>query len=111
MKRGLKSDFFLCVGLSFQWRHQQVAVGDGGLEDVGGRTTRVLLASTGECIGTAARSQQDGLTVSCRHVFVDGGNFLDATGWGEELTFVASSPHDDIVFLQGEALYSKTAGS
>jgi len=73
--------------------------------------TRVLLASTGECIGTAARIQQDGLTVSCRHVFVDGGNFLDATGWGEELAFVASSPHDDIVFLQGEAQYSKTAGS
>ena len=42
--------------------------------------TRVLLPSTGECIGTAARIQQDGLTVSCWHVFVDGGNFLDATG-------------------------------
>ncbi|KAL0020867.1 hypothetical protein WJX77_003664 [Trebouxia sp. C0004] len=63
--------------------------------------TRVLLASTGECIGTAARIQQDGLTVSCLHVFIDGGNFLAATGWGKELAFVASSPHDDIVFLQG----------
>lgn len=73
--------------------------------------TRVLLASTGECIGTAARIQQDGLTVSCRHVFVDDGNFLNAIGWGEKLAFVASSPHDDIVLLQGEAQYSKTAGS
>ena len=67
--------------------------------------TRVLLASTGECIGTAARIQQDGLSVSCRHVFVDiGGTFLSAKGWGEELEFVASSPHDDIVFLRGEQL-------
>lgn len=105
------SQFFLWVGLSVQWRHQQVAVGDEDLQDVGGRMTRVLLASTGECIGTAARIQQDGLTVSCRHVFVDEGNFLNATGWGEKLVFVASSPHDDIVLLQGEAQYSKTAGS
>lgn len=105
------SQFFLWVGLSVQWRHQQVAVGDEDLEDVGGRMTRVLLASTGECIGTAARIQQDGLTVSCRHVFVDDGNFLNAIGWGEKLAFVASSPHDDIVLLQGEAQYSKTAGS
>ena len=111
MQRGLKSQFSLCIGLSVQWKHHQVAAGDDCLEDVGGRMTRVLLASTGECIGTAARIQQDGLTVSCRHVFVDGGNFLDATGWGEALAFVASSPHDDIVFLQGEAQYSKTAGS
>ena len=98
MQRGLKSPFFLCVGLSVQWRHQQVAVGDDGLEDAGGRMTRVLQASIGESIGTSARIQQDGLTVSCRHVFVDGGNFLDATGWGKQLAFVASSPHDDIVF-------------
>lgn len=76
-------------------------MGDQDLEDVGGRMTRVLLASTGECIGTAARIQQDGLTVSCRHVFVDDGNFLSAIGWGEKLAFVASSPHDDIVLLQG----------
>ena len=73
--------------------------------------TRVLLASTGECLGTAARIQQDGLTVSCRHIFVDGGIFLDGTGWEEKLAFVASSPHDDIIFLQGEAQFSKTAGS
>ncbi len=50
MQRGLNSQFFLCLGLTLQWRHQQVAVGDDGLEDVGGRMTRVLLASTGECI-------------------------------------------------------------
>ena len=78
-------------------------MGDEDLEDVGGRMTGVLLASTGECIGTAARIHQDGLAVSCRHVFVDDGNFLSATGWGEKLAFVASSPHDDIVFLKGEA--------
>ena len=105
MQRGLKSNLCLCVGLSVQWRHQQVVDGDDGLEDVGGRMIRVLLASTSECIGTAARIQQDGVTVSRRHVFVDGGNFLDATGWGEKLGFVASSPHDDIVFLQGETQY------
>ena len=103
MQRGLKSKLCLCVGLSIQWRHQQVVDGDDGLEDVGGRMTRVLLASTGECIGTAARFQQDGVTVSRPHVFVDGGNFLDATGWGEKVGFVASSPHDDIMFLQDEA--------
>lgn len=97
------SQFFLWVGLSVQWRHQQVVDGDDGLEDLGGRMTRVLLASTGNCIGTAASIQQDGVTVSPRHLVVDGGNFLDATGWGEKLGFVASSPHNDIVFLQGEA--------
>ena len=80
MQRGLKAQVFLYVGLSVQWGHQQVAVGDGDVEDVEGRVTRVLLASTGECIGTAARIQQDGLTVSCRHAFVDGGSFLEATG-------------------------------
>lgn len=53
--------------------------------------TKVLLASTGAYIGTAARIQQDGLTVSCRHVFIDGGNFLNAKGWGKELEVVASS--------------------
>ena len=71
--------------------------------------TKVLLASNGECIGTAARIRQDGLTVSCRHVFVDeSGKFLKASGWGEEFTFVASSPCDDIIFLRGDAECSKT---
>ena len=109
MKMVLELQSFLHVGLSIQWRHQQVAVGDDDLEDVEGRLPRVLLASTGECICTVARIQQDELPVSCRHVFVDGGNFLKATGWGEELEFVASSPHDDIIFLRGEAECSRTA--
>lgn len=39
MQRGLKSQFILSVGV--QWKHQQVAVGDDDLEDVGGRMTRV----------------------------------------------------------------------
>ncbi len=74
----------------------------------------MILASNNECIGTAARIQADGLSVSSRHVFVDGSEFLDATGWGEKLEFVASSPHDDIIFLQGKAKIaecSRTAGS
>ena len=80
------------------------------MEDVGDRLTRVLLPSTGECIGTAARIQPDGLIVSSRHVFVDDGKLLTANGWGKKLEFVASSPHDDIIFLQGEADCSRTAG-
>ena len=47
--------------------------------------TSLLLASMGKCIGTAASIQQDGLTVSCRDAFIDGGNFLGATGWGGKL--------------------------
>jgi len=85
------------------WRHTQVADGDKGLEDISGRITRVLMKGTNECIGTAARIGPDGLSVSCRHVFVEDGQFLEATGWGEELRFVASSPHDDLIFLKGDA--------
>lgn len=57
-----------------------------------GRLTRVLLASTGKYIGTAARIQQGGLAVSSRHVFVEDGKFLTATGWGRKLELVGSSP-------------------
>ncbi|KAL0051412.1 hypothetical protein WJX82_006940 [Trebouxia sp. C0006] len=32
---------------------------------------------------------------------VNDSDILDATGWGQKLDFVASSPHDDIIFLQG----------
>ena len=46
--------------------------------------TRVILASTGECIGTAAGIQQDGLTVSCRHGFVDQGNSLECHRLGRK---------------------------
>ena len=88
--------YFLYVGLSHQWRHKQVHPNDDNLESVTGRLTRVFLMSSRECIGTAARIQQDELCVSSRHVFVDGGSFLQATGWGSRLQFVASSPHDDI---------------
>jgi len=103
--------FFLHAGLSIPWRHQQLAVGDNDLEDVRGRMTRVFLASNNECIGTAARIQEDGLSVSSRHVVMNGSKFLDVTGWGEKLNFVTSSPHDDILFLQGKAECSRTAGS
>ncbi len=100
--------FFWHAGLSTPWRHQQVAAGDRDVGDINDRMTRVILASNNECIGTAARIQADGLSVSSRH------EFLDATGWGEKLEFVASSPHDDIIFLQGKAKIaecSRTAGS
>ena len=68
-----------------------------------GRLTRVFLTSTNECIGITARIRQDGLCVSARHVFVNGGVFLGAKGWDSQLQFVASFPRDDVIFLQGEA--------
>jgi len=89
-------------------------MGDSDFGDIKGKMTRVILASNNECVGTAARIKADGLSVSSRHVFMDGSKFLDATGWGEKLNFVASSPHDDVIFLQGKAMIgecSRTAGS
>ena len=107
--------FVLHAALSSPGRRQQVAVSDDDLEDIRGRMTRVILSSNNECIGTAARIQEDGLSVSCRHVFMDGSKFLVATDWGEKLNFVASLPHDDIIFLQGKAeiavCSTQTAGS
>ncbi|DBA91414.1 TPA: hypothetical protein ACH3X2_003946 [Trebouxia sp. C0005] len=87
--------------LSHQWRHKHFHSSDVDLHSVNGRLTRVFLTSTNECIGTAARIRQDGLCVSARHVFVNGGAFLEAKGWDSQLQFVASSPHDDIILLQG----------
>lgn len=80
-----------------------MADGDAELEDISRRITRVMVEGTNECIGTAARIGPDGLTVSSRHVFVEDGIFVTATGWGEELRFLASSPRDDVIFLQGDA--------
>ncbi|KAL0023206.1 hypothetical protein WJX79_002805 [Trebouxia sp. C0005] len=40
-------------------------------------------------------------SLSHQHVFVNGGAFLEAKGWDSQLQFVASSPHDDIILLQG----------
>jgi hypothetical protein len=100
--------------LSTPWKHHQVAADDKEFADVNDRLTMVVLTSTNECIGTAARIQANGLSVSSRHVFVDGSDFLDATGWGQKLDFVASSPHDDIIFLQGKAQIAeclRTAGA
>ena len=74
-----------------------------------GRLTRVFLTSTNECIGTTARIRQDGLCVSARHGFVNGGAFLEAKGWDSQLQFVASSPRDDIIVLQGEARVNKNS--
>lgn len=44
-----------------------------------------------------------------RHVLVNGGVFLEAKGWESQLQFVASSPHDDVIFLQGEARVNKNS--
>ncbi|KAA6424021.1 MAG: hypothetical protein FRX49_05980 [Trebouxia sp. A1-2] len=82
----------LSSGLSHQWRHKQVHPSDVDLNNVNGKLTRVFLTSTNECIGTTARIRQDRLCVSARHVFVNGGAFLAAKGWGSQLQFVASPP-------------------
>ena len=96
-------DLALHVGLSRQWRHKQVHPNDVDLSSVNSRLSRVILASTNECVGTTARIRPDGLCVSARHVLVDGRAFLEAKGWGEPLRFVASSLRDGIILLQGEA--------
>lgn len=60
----LKSLILLACRLERPVETPAVAAGDDGLEDMGGRMTRMHPAA-GECSGTAARIQRDRLTVSC----------------------------------------------